>query len=199
MVTLEMQGRRWEIFLSSVELFSRNGYENVSVRDIAASNGMRAPSLYNHFPSKEAILCQMYEFYCQNVIDAAPDLESVLDQIPEKTPNEILHLTMSYYSEELQPIMDKIYIISVMQSYRDPRAYEIIWKYNIEHSKDALRTVLQSMIEHKKIEPLDIEIFLELFVSFAFTTIFRNRSANALGLENWMAGLDMLFSLAKQA
>lgn len=39
----------------ALELFSEKGYDAVSVADIAAAVGIKAPSLYNHFASKEAI------------------------------------------------------------------------------------------------------------------------------------------------
>ena len=39
----------------ALELFSAKGYDSVSVGEIAAAVGIKAPSLYNHFPSKQAI------------------------------------------------------------------------------------------------------------------------------------------------
>lgn len=198
MLTLEMQGRKWDIFLSSVNLFSEHGYENVTIRDIAAANGMRAASIYNHFPSKESILHQIYQFYRANVVSVAPDLDELLARAPDRSPGETLHRTMSYFDEELQPIMDRIMLIAMMRAHRDPAAHDLLWKYNAEHVKHYLRPVLQKMVDCGKIEPLDIEIFLELFISFAYMSLFRNSSPAALGLERWFKGLDMLFSLAKE-
>lgn len=40
---------------SALELFAARGYESVSVGDIAAAVGIKAPSLYNHYASKQAI------------------------------------------------------------------------------------------------------------------------------------------------
>ena len=39
----------------ALELFSTQGYDSVSVGEIAKAVGIKAPSLYNHFPSKQAI------------------------------------------------------------------------------------------------------------------------------------------------
>lgn len=39
----------------ALELFSAQGYDSVSVGEIAKAVGIKAPSLYNHFPSKQAI------------------------------------------------------------------------------------------------------------------------------------------------
>ena len=39
----------------ALELFSERGYDAVGVGEIAAAVGIKAPSLYNHFPSKQSI------------------------------------------------------------------------------------------------------------------------------------------------
>jgi AcrR family transcriptional regulator len=44
-----------EIMLVSTVLFSQKGYHNVSTRDIAKVIGIKTPSIYNHFKSKEEI------------------------------------------------------------------------------------------------------------------------------------------------
>ena len=44
------------VLIACLELFATNGFEGSSTRDIAAKARMQSPSLYNHFPSKEAML-----------------------------------------------------------------------------------------------------------------------------------------------
>ena len=44
-----------------MELFSAQGYDSVSVGEIAKAVGIKAPSLYNHFPSKQAIFDAIVE------------------------------------------------------------------------------------------------------------------------------------------
>lgn len=198
MIKLGMQGRKWEIFESSIYLFAKKGYENVSMREIAAANGIRAASLYNHFISKETLLELMYEFYFKNIKSVTPDLQEIIDSIPKKTTREVLHMCMSYFDDELQPLMDSIYLVAIAQSNRDPRAFEVIWKNNFEHAKYYICTVLQKMIELQKIEPINLNIFSKIFSSFAFTAVFLNRSTNPFGGQAWMEGLDMIFSLVKE-
>lgn len=44
-----------KILDKALELFAAQGYDSVSVGEIAQAVGIKAPSLYNHYPNKQAI------------------------------------------------------------------------------------------------------------------------------------------------
>ncbi|OZD64242.1 TetR family transcriptional regulator [Rhodococcus sp. 05-340-1] len=48
--------RRDDIVANAANIFAREGYANVGMRDIADAVGIKGASLYHHFPSKEDIL-----------------------------------------------------------------------------------------------------------------------------------------------
>ena len=52
---MRQEDTRQRILDSALELFSARGYDAVSVGEIAEAVGIRASSLYNHFPGKQAI------------------------------------------------------------------------------------------------------------------------------------------------
>ena len=56
-----MEDTKQRILAKSLELFSTKGYDSVSVGEIAKAVGIKAPSLYNHFPSKQAIFDAIVE------------------------------------------------------------------------------------------------------------------------------------------
>lgn len=58
---MKQEDTRQRILDEALELFSAKGYDSVSVGEIAKAVGIKAPSLYNHFPSKQAIFDAIVE------------------------------------------------------------------------------------------------------------------------------------------
>ena len=52
---MKQEDTRQKILSKALELFSEHGYDAVSVGEISKAVGIKAPSLYNHFPGKQAI------------------------------------------------------------------------------------------------------------------------------------------------
>ena len=58
---MKQEDTKLRILDQALELFSAKGYDSVSVGEIAKAVGIKAPSLYNHFPSKQAIFDAIVE------------------------------------------------------------------------------------------------------------------------------------------
>ena len=58
---MKQEATRQRILDAALALFSARGYDSVSVGEIAKAVGIKAPSLYNHFPSKRAIFDAIVE------------------------------------------------------------------------------------------------------------------------------------------
>lgn len=43
---------------TSITLFAERGFDACTMRDIAAAVGIKAPAIYNHYPSKDAVLAE---------------------------------------------------------------------------------------------------------------------------------------------
>lgn len=92
---MKQEDTKKRILEKALELFALNGYDSVSVGEIAKAVGIKAPSLYNHFASKRAIFdaiveetASKYEQYTGgidiHVRDAKKD-RSVFSEITEET------------------------------------------------------------------------------------------------------------------
>lgn len=63
MVKIRMSDtRKKEIIMATLELAANKGFGNVSMNMIADKVGIKKPSLYNHFSSKEELVEVMYQF-----------------------------------------------------------------------------------------------------------------------------------------
>ena len=58
---MKQEDTKQKIIDKALELFAARGYDAVSVGEIAAAVGIRAPSLYNHFSGKQAIFDAIVE------------------------------------------------------------------------------------------------------------------------------------------
>ncbi len=56
---LRRSGASGRILEAAVKLFAESGYAGASVRDIAAAAGVKAATIYAHYPSKEHILAEL--------------------------------------------------------------------------------------------------------------------------------------------
>ena len=90
--------RREEIIIVTLELAAKNGLSSVSMSQIASKIGIKKPSLYNHFKSKEEIITAMYQY----LRDKSKENMSLTDIdygefIKGKTLEEILTQSVSNY------------------------------------------------------------------------------------------------------
>ena len=63
------------IFDAAVELFSEQGYDRTSVRQIAAAVGVTEAAVYRHYSSKEAILDAILEYLDNHVYSPLPGVD----------------------------------------------------------------------------------------------------------------------------
>lgn len=56
---LKGERRRREILLAAIDVFSRRGYRNASIREIADSVGLTQAGLLHYFPSKEDLFAEV--------------------------------------------------------------------------------------------------------------------------------------------
>lgn len=67
-----MSAARDRVLTKAGRMFAASGFDSVSMRDLALELDMQAPSLYSHFPSKEALLgavCHPYQEALQRMVD----------------------------------------------------------------------------------------------------------------------------------
>ena len=112
----------------ALELFAQRGYDAVSVGEIAAAVGIRAPSLYNHFSGKQAIFDAIVEATAArykrdtgrlsvHVQDAEEDVP-VFTGITEETLLEKVRGMFLYSLHD--PVISRFRRMMTMEQFRSP-------------------------------------------------------------------------------
>ena len=90
--------RKEEIIIVTLKLASQIGLSNVSMEQIAKQVGIKKPSLYNHFKSKDEIIDAMYEYLrekSKNSLSISNVDYSLL--VKDKSAEEILKQSVNNY------------------------------------------------------------------------------------------------------
>ena len=152
------------IFNISLRMFAQNGYENVSVRDIAEAVGIKAASIYNHYESKEKILGACYDFYLENRCFARMNREQYEPIIRNGTKEEVIQLVNYRFEEHLSENMILTMVVIYSRIYTDPRAKEIFIG-EMDEAMQYLKEVLNFGIEVGRIDPFDVPALSVIILS----------------------------------
>lgn len=120
--------RKEEIVLVTLELAAKKGLANVSMSMIADKIGIKKPSLYKHFASKEEIVAAMYEYLRRQAKEKAnikPIDYSVFFE--GKTSYEVLQIVVQGYIQmNQQENMMNFYKVIYSERSLNPVAAKII-------------------------------------------------------------------------
>ena len=151
--------RKEEIIYAALELASANGMQGVSMAQIADKVGIKAPSLYNHFRSKDEIIREMYRFLREqaqrNNRHVPVDYSRLFE---EKSLEEILVESVSTY---LGMISDKnmMQFFKVLYSERatNPTAARIMVE-ETERMLAQTRDLFYALAVHEKIRNQNVDM-----------------------------------------
>ena len=91
--------RRDALMRAAAHLFAERGYNAVSTVELGEAVGMSGPALYNYFPSKEALLCELLVDVSTRLL--AGCLEIVGDDRPaEQTLDELIAFHVEFATTE---------------------------------------------------------------------------------------------------
>lgn len=196
---MEISATKEKIMSRAILLFSERGYDNVSVRDIAAAAGIKAASIYNHFPSKNDILKSIYEFYASEHQKVIPPLEELYRQLETEPVQDILIKLGNYWPPYAQDRMDRIILIANQRICIDKTSENFIKEHFFKPVTRMLIPLLNRAIKSGKIEPVDVEAFTRLAAHYAYSAVDLNPTTMKLNIKQWNSGLLLLMSLLKPA
>ena len=157
--------KKEEIILVTLDLASKYGLKSLSMSQIAEGVGIRKPSLYNHFDSKETLIKEMYQYIREK---SKENINStILDEsFLNKSAYDILYESvMNYKSMVLNDKLLRFYKVIYSERTTNKDASLIV----IEETNkmiNATKQLIKLLVDNNKLFIDDIEM---ASISFSMT------------------------------
>ena len=150
--------RKEQRLYATLTLAAENGMKGVSMSQIADKVGIKAPSLYNHFKSKDEIIREMYVFFRRQAQSGSGPVQMDLSKLMDKCIEEILLGSVSSY---MGIVTDKnmLQFFKVLYSERttNPVAAQIIVE-ETERMIQSSKNMFYAFVVHGKVKNDNIDI-----------------------------------------
>lgn len=136
-----------KIFDTALDLFSKKGYDSVSVRAIASEVGIKESSIYNHYSSKKDILMSILNYF-EEYFKGNPLDDENIRKLLEENPEEFYHqgsemFKQQIFEEKILKIMKLIFV----QMYQIDEVKEFFLREILGGSTDFWSDVFEILIQ----------------------------------------------------
>ncbi|MEG0308536.1 MAG: TetR/AcrR family transcriptional regulator [Clostridium sp.] len=158
-----MKDTRETIIYEALTLFSRRGYDGVSMRDVATSVGIKAPSLYNHFKSKEDIFDGIISAMSKRYENAMAQIS-----VPRGEIEEVAGIYTAIEQSQLQEIAKGLFLyfwkddfaakfrrMLIMEQYKNTMAGNTFQNYFIDGALKFQSYLFTEMIHREAFRDCD--------------------------------------------
>lgn len=166
---MKQEDTKQKILEKALELFSVQGYDAVSVGEIAKAVGIKAPSLYNHFPSKQAIFDAIVEnTEAHYTRDAGQDVP-VFDKISEDDLVEKVRRLFLYTLHD--ETVSRFRRMMTIEQFRSPELAALYTRRYVEWMLEYHTALFRSMIREHVLRDEAPETLAMMYVSPVFTLL----------------------------
>ncbi|MBD9138681.1 MAG: TetR/AcrR family transcriptional regulator [Clostridiales bacterium] len=176
---MKQEDTKQRILDKALELFSTQGYDSVSVGEVAKAVGIKAPSLYNHFPSKQAIFdatmkstAEQYEtdtdqinIHVQNAAQDIPVFTEITADVLFEKVRQIFEYSL--HNETIS----RFRRMMTIEQFRSPELAALYSRRYVERVLDYHAGIFQALIAAGEIIAADPDTLAMLYVSPVLTLI----------------------------
>ena len=176
---MKQEATRQRILDAALALFSARGYDSVSVGEIAKAVGIKAPSLYNHFPSKRAIFDAIVEATAAQY-EADTDkidihVQNVAQDIPaftEITADALFEKVRQIFEYSLHDeTISRFRRMMTIEQFRSPELAALYSRRYVERVLDYHAGIFRALIAAGEIQAEDPDTLAMLYVAPVLTLI----------------------------
>ena len=149
--------RKEEIILAALELASGDGLKSVSMSRIAEKVGIKAPSIYNHFSSKDELVKAMYSFLREKAQqNRSPGFADPGDYASKRLEQILTESLSAYLGMITDPNMMRFFRVLYSERAINPLAAGIMLE-ETEHMIRATRNLFYALAVHGKMKSEGID------------------------------------------
>ena len=176
---MKQEDTKQKILDKALELFSAQGYDSVSVGEIAKAVGIKAPSLYNHFESKQAIFDAIVrstaEQYEADTGKINIHVESVGRDIPtfiEITEDALFSKVRQIFEYSLHnENISRFRRMMTIEQFRSPQLAALYTERYVARLIRYHADIFRALIASGEINPFDPDTLAMMYVSPVLTLI----------------------------
>lgn len=161
------------ILEKALDLFSKRGYDAVSVDDIAKAVGIKAPSLYNHFGGKKEIfdgivtrVCELYDRDTDKINIHVNTAEKDVNMLKNISENALFELLKSIFCYSLHnETISKFRKMLCIEQFRSPEISALYTERYVDRIVFYHASIFKELINSGEIKNEDPETLATLYVS----------------------------------
>lgn len=154
----EFSGTKARIFDESLKLFKQFGFENVSMRTIAGTVGIKQAAIYNHFESKKDILDSIYSFCRYYFVLDRPEIEELVPILETGSLTDIIRTVWYSFNEKHKYQLSSAIKIVFDRMSIDEQANEIARYLIVEEGNRFAKSVFDRAVEIGRLKPFNTHI-----------------------------------------
>ena len=176
---MRQEDTRQKILDKALELFAAQGYNSVSVGEIAQAVGIKAPSLYNHFPGKQAIFDAIVEstaaqyeadtdkinIHVQNVIQDIPVFTEITEDALFEKVRQIFEYSL--HNEAIS----RFRRMMVREQFRSPELAALYSRRYVDRILEYHAGIFRALIAAGEIQAEDPDTLAMMYVAPVLTLI----------------------------
>lgn len=155
------------ILSAALDLFSQNGYNGASIRQIARAVGIRESAIYNHYKSKEEIFLAILAEFKSRTISEKILSDDLLDDLsnPEKFLRNLAERLINYWNTSQER---KFIRLLLMEQFTRVGNKKLSTTDYLSELRKMCRLIFGEMIKTKIVKQFNPEILAEQFIALLF-------------------------------
>ena len=134
----ELSERQQEIITAAIHIIAEQGFQDLSLRNLAERVGVSEPALYRHFENKDDLLLKLVTFIVQNYTEVMRQIKAPQQPALQEI-EQMLQRAVQFFAE-LKPFSTTLYAAAAF--YHKPELIEQIQSV-VRVSSDRLDELLQ--------------------------------------------------------